>query len=58
MELKALKIVEEEFNNLLECQLPFGVWLDLRDIRDRITKRIEKECVEIPEELVEQMDSE
>jgi len=51
MELKALKIVEEEFNDHLGRQNHHvGADPVLKHLRDRIMKRIEKECIEITAE--------
>lgn len=47
MGLQALKIVDEEFNK--EGDRAYRGLADLAKLRKRIVRRIEKECIEIPE---------
>ena len=49
MGLQALKIVQEEFNDVLEDQVPKNIWLPLMALRERIQGRIEAECIGQPE---------
>jgi len=53
MGLQALKIVEKEFNDhLSRANHHVGTDSVLKHLRDRIMERIEKECIEIPEEEI------